>query len=654
MSDTAAELSRIASTLELADGLALILVVGPDFRAPEGLSLIRASLPGSRPTLWHRLDHDGPDVVSAVERTQADAPIVLVHGLENLEEEARASVESSLNMLRDRLMLIRAALILWVPRSDLEAFQRHCADLFAWRSLLVSLSEEQVPVNPDLEARRIYLSRLRTELEQRSAAALAPMSARPEFLSDRMVLPEGKWAAIPLSEWVKKTQYGVLTGGPGYGKTTALRALALLWSREAAADSPPGVPCPLFVTARDIYRGPPLGLDLDGDDMPVMLFPGAHFAAWARAGEFLLILDALDELEETARGLFINWLERLRNRYPRLRMTVTGRDSIKELPSSWAQAKLEPLSFAQLRSHMGELLQPSQHPTLEAALGKLEALQKSLTDAVPLPVPLIIRLILDGGPGVVSSLAGTALFGEVASILAPLANPLITSWLKGIGKEPPSIWLSDPRIVRWLLSFLAFHGLEQGTDEVRYEDFSQALESMQRKIRSPILAPKTPENIPMMLHEASRYLPWIIAEVGPDRFRFVHPLFEAYFAADWVANEEPSAAARLLAPVLNQLRWRTVAVMAAAQFAKRNPQQAREFIEQLLKLPVSAGTAEMRRLALALDCALASQLPAQDTSAWRARAEHLCRTATHSGEEGMARQELCDALERLQDLGRST
>src|SRR5688500_6465921 len=104
MRDRPDELLRITSTIELADGLTLIFIVGPDFRAEEGLALVRARLPPSRPALWHRLDREGPDMVSAVERAGVHDPILLTHGLEYLEDEERATTEASMNMLRDRLV----------------------------------------------------------------------------------------------------------------------------------------------------------------------------------------------------------------------------------------------------------------------------------------------------------------------------------------------------------------------------------------------------------------------------------------------------------------------------------------------------------------------------------------------------------------------
>ncbi|HYO65288.1 MAG TPA: NACHT domain-containing protein [Archangium sp.] len=656
MSDTSAELSRIASTLELVDGLALVFIVGPDFRAPEGLSLIRVGLPDSRPTLWHRMDRDGPDVVSAVERAQMDDPIVLVHGLENLEEEARASLESSLNMLRDRLALIRATLIFWVPRSDLEAFQRHCADLFAWRSLLVSLSEEQVQVDPDLEARRIYLSRLRAELERLSAAALAPLLVQPEFLSDRMVLPEGEQAAIPLAEWLKRTPYGVLVGEAAGGKTTALMALALLWAREAA-EAPHGAPCPLFITARDLYRGPTFGLNLDEEEMPVIAFPSARFAEWARAGALVLMMDGLDELEEPARGLCLEWLERLRERYPQLRMTVTNRTPIKELRFPWTKARLEPLTFAQLRAHLGELTQPSQQYMLQAALGNLETLQQSRTDTLLLPSNLLAKFLASGSLGIAAMVLQPLV--ATTTLTAPMGATLLGAligYLLGTrgGPDVPYLKHVNPRTVEWLLSWLAFRALTQETHEVFDKDISDALPNLRRRAGVSIPVPESNEEAALLLHETSKQLPWIITETGPHRFRFAHPLFQAFFAADWLANGEPGIAARLLTSVLEQHRWRSVAIMSAGQFAQRSAKQAREFIDELLRIPVLPGAAEMRRLALALDCARAAQLPSQELSKWQARAEQLCCIATNSKEEKLAQKELCDALERQLDSRRST
>ena len=663
MSDTSAELSRIASTLELADGLALILVVGPDFRAPEGLSLLHSSLPAPRPTLWHRLDRDGPDVVSAVERAQLDAPIVLVHGLENLEQHDRATTESSLNMLRDRLALIRAAIILWVPRSDLETFQRHCADLFAWRSLLVSLSEEQVPIEPTLEAQRIYLFRLRTVLGKRITRLQEPLpQVRPELLSNRWVVLEETQGAIGLEHWVRATQYGILSGEPKSGKTTALMALALLFAMEAA-DKLPGTPCPLFVTARDLYLGPAFGLDLNDEEMPTNPFPGSRlapvpqFGAWAQSGDFVLMLDGLDEVEGSAHNLCIDWLERLQSRYPRMRLIVAGRTDAPEIGSSWIRARLKPLSFAELHAQMGGLpTQSYQNPMLQSVHESLEGLKDYKENT--LPANLLIHVIARTANRWIAAalLESSNLRASTASKLGPILGDNINWWFSQVGPKLHSILKLTPQASRWLLAFLAFDRLERGTAEIIEEDILHALESLRTHVGPYPALPVSSAQAVLSLHQVSRYLPWLIIVTGPQQFRFTHPVFQAFFAADWVVESMSThLATKYLAINLKQPQWRAVAIMAASQFAsRRSAEEAREFIAELLRIPATSGAKQLSLWALVIECVVATRFSAQVSPEWRAKAEQLCHTTTHSEEEEAARKELCDALERMQESQRST
>ena len=150
--------ARIAQTAKLSKGqLALILVSGPRFRAEEGLALIRRQLPAERPTLWHRLDYGGPDIARVVARNESPEPIVLVHGLEYVSFRDLPQLESELNLLRDNLAALDATIIIWIPSDGLADFQRHCADLFHWRSLLVTLSDADVPVSHAVVTTRQYL-----------------------------------------------------------------------------------------------------------------------------------------------------------------------------------------------------------------------------------------------------------------------------------------------------------------------------------------------------------------------------------------------------------------------------------------------------------------------------------------------------------------
>lgn len=157
---------RLHLVAEVSQGLALVLVVGPDYRAPEGLARLAEGLSGER--RWHRLDQDGPALgarlaePAQVEGRGAEATLttLLVHGLEYLETPRRQELEVRLNLLRDTLVAERALVLLWVPRSGYDGFRQRCADLFQWRSLQLELAEGDVPIDPALEQRRRYLAEL--------------------------------------------------------------------------------------------------------------------------------------------------------------------------------------------------------------------------------------------------------------------------------------------------------------------------------------------------------------------------------------------------------------------------------------------------------------------------------------------------------------
>ena len=144
---------------------------------------------------------------------------------------------------------MRATVILWVPLTDVESFQHHCADSFSWRSLFVTLTDEQVPISAELETRRVYLARLRSRPQRTLLPERTLGQVRSEILSNRRVQPlfEDGQEPLPLDCWVMQTRAGVLLGEAGSGKTTAMMALALRWAKEAAMEGERDTPYPLLL-----------------------------------------------------------------------------------------------------------------------------------------------------------------------------------------------------------------------------------------------------------------------------------------------------------------------------------------------------------------------------------------------------------------------
>jgi hypothetical protein len=643
MSDGPDAFSSIVSTTELADGLALIFIAGPDFRAPEGLALIRARLPESRPTLWHRLDRDGPDVVSAIEHSGLKEPIVLVHGLENLDLPARADLEASMNMLRDRLVSARAIVILWVPRSDAESFQHHCADLFAWRSLFVSLTEPQVPIDPALEIRRGYLARLRARLERIILPARAFGQVRLEILSNRMVQPgRGMDEAVSLERWVRETKAGFLFGETGSGKTTALMALALGWAREAAMGGERDTPYPLLLGARELYIGPGQGLALGEQGLPKAEdLPDAQAEAWARQGNLVLLVDAIDEVEPPAQRLIIDWLEDVLARHPKLRATMTSRSLGIPRKSSWRLARLVPLTIRQLREQLEQLspqqaLGGQQQEVLDAVLECLELLPPQVAGISPLLVNLLYNV--------------ASTLGFTPTLPAELFDRVLSFLLEG--QQGRRIGF-PPLLLRRTLSRLAWWSLDNPYGEVNEEAFEYAVRTAQELETGGAWGSSSQEALQLFRGFADR-ITWIVAEVRPGLFRFTQPLFQSFLAAEWFATGGAERAFQKLEPYLNLVNWRTVVVLTAALLSRRGRRDFPLFVEKLLEgclAPWLARDAKLRRVAVALDCTRASWIayaPLEDVQHAALRLSSRSPDASDSsGDE--AEREFHEAVRRALD-----
>lgn len=179
--------------LAFSEGLELIILAGPELRGEESLRLARAQLPPERPTRWHYLPEDGPELWQAL--TATPGAVVLAHGLEYLPTVERQAMMDRMNLLRDPLVGQRGWLVLFVPRWHLEEFQRRCADLHHWRSLLVAADPTEVPLDRDEEIRRRRLVR---ELDWHYAA-LRPYGPAP--VDPQVVTEDG--AALSLRAWAE-------------------------------------------------------------------------------------------------------------------------------------------------------------------------------------------------------------------------------------------------------------------------------------------------------------------------------------------------------------------------------------------------------------------------------------------------------------------
>ncbi|HLL55759.1 MAG TPA: hypothetical protein VK447_19515 [Myxococcaceae bacterium] len=627
---------RIASTVELSDGLALILVAGPEFRAPEGLALIRKRLPENMPTLWHRLDIDGPDFVSAVQRSGERRAVVLVHGLEFLGKGARDRVMAGVNLSRDRLPSLDAAVVLWIPSDDIESFQHHCADLFAWRSLLVALNEEHVPTPRESEDERRYLAMLLRDVAvEEGGDRDDPLD--PSLLGEALVLPEGSTSFVPLGAWARENPFAWLVAEPGSGKTTALRDLVRRWAREATL-SPPRAPVPVAVWSW--LEGVPVfgerhKLRFLGEFDSIahaeqLSIPFKRLSQWARQEKLAWILDEAPSTPDA-----VAWAELFLRNFPAHRVLLASRRSPEMLGEPWRRASLPMLFPRQIREHLyarAEGLGPRD--ILDAALDDLE----HLPDEDGRISPVLAGLLYN----VAKRHSGRAL--SLISLL-----DLSVAHILGELERSSSIWSKHTRSAREFLRLMAYMVFDAGLTEF---DATQVVDAL-AYTRVELPEGRTDEVVVELLNSATAR-GWLLVKSGPERFRFTHRLIQKYLVAEFLADESPKFAAIRFRGVHIELEWVTVMGIVACLLGLRGgDDKAHRFLDWILT-PTRRPPVSPFVLTPVLQSARLARLAPELTAAWREEARRICAGSPTKGEEQDVRQRLRTALDNLERLYAST
>ncbi len=294
--DSTTLLAPIRQIAELCEGLALVLLVGPRGAARRGLERVRAAVGSDRETLWHRFDRRGADLPATLSTASSSRPVLLAHGLERLDTEARREVEVRLNLLRDSLARNRALVVLWIAQDDLEDFRRRCPDLFQWRALLLQLTEVDLLPAPaaaaDAEADRLRHRYLRRVMASAGALALsgidpsvaggqADASLRLDAVDTALLTQSPRHGDQPNElaalaprragalEQLNRHHRLVLLGDPGSGKSTFANFVALCLAGEQLGD--PRANLGLLTTALPAEQGeqPPPAAWSHGPLLPV-------------------------------------------------------------------------------------------------------------------------------------------------------------------------------------------------------------------------------------------------------------------------------------------------------------------------------------------------------------------------------------------------
>lgn len=351
-------LARLGSTLGLASGFNLSFVTGPrDHADSVYLRLFRA------------LGRDFEVVRLPLSDTSGSGPCERVRrGLATSNGRPRVVFAScvvpgvvpsgalrALNLERDTLAALPASLVVWLPAWGLPVVRRVAPDLFDWRSALVTLHDDDLPVRDATE----YL----VWLCERHGGADRYVTGLPRVPRVSRVVYPGLDAA-ERDAWLRDLTLDLARGALGQrlresGDADRHTLDVLSWEAKGA-----GSVVPLRLRGVDLagMLGPPPDWTLlaRAAGVPGAARAGELFDALARRGELVVILDGVDLLDlgpGRPAGELLAWLD---GQVPPLRMIAALAGDASSRFARWLPSAPDARSldedFAGPAAELGDLL----------------------------------------------------------------------------------------------------------------------------------------------------------------------------------------------------------------------------------------------------------------------------------------------------------
>ena len=534
-------LAQIVQISRLSDGLALVILAAPATHTREGLERIAATLTRDREVLWHDLDHRGVDLNETL-ALAARRPALLVYGLERLVDQERHRVEEGLNLARDSLVTSRALIVFWIDEQLLDEFRRLCPDLFHWRSLLLRLNEDDLR----LPAATVELRRYAQHLQE-------ARPVHPHLYFEPQVRPSGERQTVSLSVWAGEVDHGCLVGEPGSGKSIGVAMYAADQARLASEDG--GVLPLLLVPAR--VRAAPTGEDSLTYALRAMagsvseMLSSQLLRRRCETGELQIVIDGFDEIPPLDRRLWIDWLDLLRLRHPRIRTLLVSRPHVFRSPE-WRQAEVVPWGRETIESFLEQKI-PDDRERAEL----FERLRESrLLEMAGSPILLAFLVRVYRLTGVLPM--------DRMSLLAAYVDTLLG---RETAKHLPDLRsMTSPQTLRRQLATLALELLCRGDDVFQKQDLAGWSD----------------------LDEGIRYLAsrsGLIQEVSEGTYAFSHRSLLEFFAVEGIVELGAREALPLMLEHREDPLWGDVLTLAVPRLLDLTSERDTDLRGRLAGLP---------------------------------------------------------------------
>ncbi len=520
--------------------------------------------------------------------------------LARLFGRSEASVRpSTLERLADALGVDPTRLLVGGP---IEGYRKCVAEEFAGVDFR-GLGLPKVKRRPIVE---IYVDLPIRQVEESDGDCRRAESCRPVSVSD----PQ---QPILATECVGAHDRVVLLGGPGSGKTTALRFLA--HGRAASDDADREIP--IYIRLPELCRA---------RDRDKRVDPVKFIAAWAAASgcadvetsltkelkdnkrPCLVLLDGLDEVgTEEERAWLIDCVRAFVDKYPRNRFAVTSRvDGFDSAPWKslgfsifrilpWRKEELTAFARKWVKILARDENTPKKiEDTLESAIFSNPRVRALATN------PLILTLLV-----LLNEARGGTLPRRRVDLYEKVVDVFLETWERN--KQSP-VTLGDmgavdldAREFRWMLSDLALAMQKADlTIAARWWLAERIQGYLQQKLGF------APEEAKSVCDRIIRYLSQrtgLIEERGPDLFGFSHRTLQEYFASLGIIDEADASSSRDVTSCLREYlfhpQWIEVVRLVAARLT---PPVAESLLSTILDDPDPVGRFLRRGPLLVLRC----------------------------------------------------
>ncbi|AFY55802.1 putative NTPase (NACHT family) [Rivularia sp. PCC 7116] len=429
---------------------------------------------------------------------------------------------------------------------------------------------------------------------------------------------------IALSQAVRENPYSVILGAPGAGKTTLLRYLALHFAKTKRDDGETVIVgedkeelgktlLPVFFRIADfaeqLKQQPNLTLleylrqfyrqweahFQTEEEMGTQKEVAEFLLLRMRQGQCLMLLDGLDEVfDQESRKQIVKCINQFVDEFPNNKFVITSRIAgyrDVQLSGRFAEFTIEDMDSEQVElflSRWCHTVEKAQQPDASEeqwqsrgneqvqdilqSVEVNEGVKRLTTNPLLLTILALIHRNGDRLPNRRVKLYELAVQTltedwqlskklpdapkvvlketEVVELLAPLAY-----WMH---EEKPSGVVSEQEVEENLAQKLA----ELNDDEPESESVLQAVGEFLRKVRETT---------------------GLFVERTPGFYGFMHLTFEEYFAARYIADNDPNEILQLIQNHLHEPRWNEPILLALGYYGIHFPTQVKKLIKKLFK-----------------------------------------------------------------------